>query len=260
MTRLRDVIANASQIPSVVTNISDAKSKPTTLLVGDSRLRDVHLGDNAIGNPIRTRVKYGARFNDIGDMIDDAAKTSSIGAIIIVGGAREMKEDQNADLINDEVEKLLQKAKSVTQCGKMSSLLSSKNTPNSERLSHLNMKVTSTCVDHDVLFVDNDVNFTFRNGAVDDAAFQRDGVHLSESGTDRLLRNIDPPKQPVRRKQRQRHESTRRSAIEVDENNQQQQRKRHVRRSTLREVTQELTRDVTQELTRRDDTQRDDNE
>ena len=114
MTRLRDVIANASQIPSVVTNISDAKSKLTTLLVGDSRLRDVHLGDNAIGNPIRTRVKYGARFNDIGDMIDDAAKTSSIGAIIIVGGAREMKEDQNTDLINDEVEKLLQKAKSVT--------------------------------------------------------------------------------------------------------------------------------------------------
>ena len=73
------------------------------------------LGDNASGNPIRTRVKSGARFNDIGEMIDDAAKTSSIGAIIIVEGAREMKEDENADLINDEVEKLLQKAKSGTQ-------------------------------------------------------------------------------------------------------------------------------------------------
>ena len=41
-----------------------------------------------------------------------------------------------------------------------------------------------------------------RNGAVDDAAFQRDGIHLSESGTDRLLRNLDLPNQPVRRKQR----------------------------------------------------------
>ena len=119
MTRLRDVIANASQIPSVVTNISDAKSKPTSLLLGDSRLRDVHLGDKAIGNPIRTRMRSGARFNDIGEKIDEAAKTRSIGAIIIVGGAREMKEDENADLINDEVEKLLQKAKSVTQCVKM---------------------------------------------------------------------------------------------------------------------------------------------
>ena len=87
MRKLRDVVANASQLPSVVTNISDAKSNPTTLVVGDSRLRDVHMGDNASGNPIRTRVKSGARFNDIGEMIDDAAKTSSIGAIIIVGGA-----------------------------------------------------------------------------------------------------------------------------------------------------------------------------
>ncbi len=121
MRKLRDVVANASQLPSVITNISDTKSKPTTLLVGDSRLRDLHLGDNASGNPIRTRVKAGTRFNDIGEMIDDAAKTSSIGAIIIVGGAREMKEDENADLINDEVEKLLQKAKSVTQRVKMSS-------------------------------------------------------------------------------------------------------------------------------------------
>ena len=108
MRKLRDV-ANASQLPSVITNISDTKSKPTTLLVGDSRLRDLHLGDNASGNPIRTRVKSGDRFNDIGEMMDDAAKTGTIGAIIIVGGAREMKEDENADLINDEVEKLLQK-------------------------------------------------------------------------------------------------------------------------------------------------------
>ena len=76
-----------------------------------------------------------------------------------------MKKDENADLINDAVEKLLQKVKSVTQCVKMSSILPSKNTPNSERLSDLNTKVRSTCVDHDVLFVDNDVNFTFTNGA-----------------------------------------------------------------------------------------------
>ena len=147
-------------------------------------------------------MKSGARFNDIGEMIDDAAKTSAIGEIIIVGGAREMKEDEDADQINDDVDKLLQRAKSVTQCVKMSSILPSKNATNSERLSNLNAKVRSTCVDHDVVFVDNDVNFTFRNGAIDDAAFQRDGIHLSESGTDRLLRNLDLPKQAVRRKQR----------------------------------------------------------
>ena len=52
MRKLRDVVGNASQLPSVVTNTSAAKSKPTTLLVGDSRLglRDVHLGENVSGN------------------------------------------------------------------------------------------------------------------------------------------------------------------------------------------------------------------
>ena len=47
-------------------------------------------------------------------MIDDAAKTSTIGEIIIVGGAREMKEGEDADQINDDLDKLLQNAKSVT--------------------------------------------------------------------------------------------------------------------------------------------------
>ena len=46
------------------------------------------------------------------------------------------------------------------------------------------------------------VNLTFRNGAVDDAAFQRDRIYLyGESGTDRLLQNLDLPKQAVRREQ-----------------------------------------------------------
>ena len=63
--------------------------------------------------------------------------------------------------------------------------------PELRTLGDLNTKVRSTCVDHDVLFVDNDVNFTFMNGTVDDAAFQRDGIHLSESGTDRLLRHLN---------------------------------------------------------------------
>ena len=40
----------------------------------------------------------------------------------------------------------------------------SKITANPERLSDLNTKVRSTCVDNDVVFVDNDVNFTFSKG------------------------------------------------------------------------------------------------
>ena len=80
-------------------------------------------------------------------MIDDAAKISTIGEIVIVGGAREMKEGEDADQINDDLEKLLQNAKSVTKCVKMSSILPSKNTTNSESLSDLNTMVRSTYID-----------------------------------------------------------------------------------------------------------------
>ena len=52
------------------------------------------------------------------------------------------------------------------------------------------MKVKEACNEADVTFVDNDANFTFRNGAVDDAAFQRDGLHVSESRVGKLLLNL----------------------------------------------------------------------
>ena len=58
------------------------------------------------------------------------------------------------------------------------------------------MKMKETCNEVDVKFVDNYANFTSRNGAADDAAFQRDGLHLSESGVGRLLLNLSLPEQP----------------------------------------------------------------
>ena len=92
-----------------------------------------------------------------------------------------------------------------------------------------------------------------------------------EADVDRVLSNLSLPKQTSRKTvKRQRHASTRRSAIRVDEStrgsttrainrdprphnesHQHQQRQRYVRRSTDRDVTQEATRD---------DMQRDDNE
>ena len=46
------------------------------------------------------------------------------------------------------------------------------------------MKVKEACNEVDVKFADND------------ATFQRDGLHLSESGVGRLLLNLSLPEQP----------------------------------------------------------------
>ena len=40
------------------------------------------------------------------------------------------------------------------------------------------MTMKEACNEVDVNFVDDDANFTFRNVAADDAAFQIDGRHL----------------------------------------------------------------------------------
>lgn len=63
----------------------------------------------------------------------------------------------------------------------------------------------------DVTFVDIEANFTFRNGAVESAVFQTDGLHLSGSGVDRLLSKLFLPGQTLKSKNLQhqhRHEDT----------------------------------------------------
>ncbi|KAK2171549.1 hypothetical protein NP493_1054g00034 [Ridgeia piscesae] len=65
------------------------------------------------------------------------------------------------------------------------------------------MKTKEACNEVDVKFVDKDANFTFLNGAADDAAFQRDGLHLSKSGVGRLLLNLSLPEQPPKHNKRQ---------------------------------------------------------
>ena len=89
----------------------------------------------------------------------------------------------------------------------MSSVLPSKRRANPDRRADVNMKLKEACNDLDVQFVDNDANFTFRNGAADVAAFQRDGLHLSQSGVGRLLLNLSLPEQPpkIYKRQYQQH-------------------------------------------------------
>ena len=90
----------------------------------------------------------------------------------------------------------MRKANTLTPTITLSSVLPSKRTAveaycrRSVLPSKRSMKVKEACNEVDVKFVDNDANFTFRNGAADDAAFQRDGLNLSESGVGRLLLNL----------------------------------------------------------------------
>ena len=96
-------------------------------------------------------------------------------------------------------------AKSVAPSVKLSSVITTtRRTTDIQRRNTLNDQLRANCEENNATFVDNDNNFTFRNGAVDNAAFANDGLHLSNSGVDRLLSNLGlPPRSSVRNKRQQ---------------------------------------------------------
>ena len=138
-------------------------------------------------------------------MIDEAAKTHTINEIVIVGGTTKTMGDATTDDVRNEVSRLLRTAKSAAPSVKLSSVIPTKRrTTDIQRRNTLNDQLRATCEENNATFVDNDNNFTFRNGAVDNAAFANDGLHLSDSGVDRLVSNLGlPPRSSVRNKRQQ---------------------------------------------------------
>ena len=200
--RLReDIVTSKRQDGDADSN--DGGPQAVTLLGGNSLLRDVRVDKTSSGNPIKIQRKSGATLADIEQMIDDAAKTETIDEIFIVGGTHETTSDVSAANIKENIAQLLRKAKTLTPTITVSSVLPSKRRANPDRRADVNMKMKEACNEVDVKFVDNDANFTFRNGAADDTAFQRDGLHLSESGVGRLLLKLSLPEQPPKHDKRQ---------------------------------------------------------
>ena len=193
--RLREDIATSKRQDGDADS-NDGGPQAVTVLVGNSLLRDVRVDKTCSGNSIKIRRKSGTTLADIEQMIDDAAKAETIDEIFIVGGTHETTSDVSAANIKENIAQLLRKAKTLTPTITVSSVLPSKRRANPDRRADVNMKMKEACNEVDVKFVDNDANFTFRNGAADDAAFQRDGLHLSESGVGRLLLNLSLPEQP----------------------------------------------------------------
>ena len=129
------------------------------------------------------------------------------------------------------MELLVHKAKTVTLSIIVSSVLSCSKGAHPEQLAEVNSAIKHVCDDMNVIFVDHESNLTFRNGDVDTSAFHADGIHLSASGVDRVLSNLSLPKHTSRKTvKRQRHASTRRSVIRVDE---------RARRSTARTINRD---------------------
>ena len=184
----QDLRKLSEKISNPITDTIDSNPKMETLQVGNSLLRDVHFDGPDNRNQIRVVKKSGATFKEIEKMIDEATKTNTINEIVNVGGTTNIMGDATADDVSNEVSRLLRTAKSVAPSVKLSRVIpTTRRTTDIQRRNTLNDQLRATCEENNATFVDNDNNFTFRNGAVDNAAFANDGLHLSDSGVERLM-------------------------------------------------------------------------
>ena len=166
----------------------DSPSKPTTLLIGNSLLRDVHHPVANDGSDVTVQRKSGATLADLTDMLNEHSEVTSA---IIVGGSREiLNEATSLDDINDGFCQLIDTAKAAANTVYVCSVLPTSNNKNNERREKVNEMIRETCEEKNATFVNNDLNFTYRDGSCDEAAFVKDGIHLSAYGLSKLLSNV----------------------------------------------------------------------
>ena len=166
----------------------DSPSKPTTLLVGNSLLRDVHHPVANDGSDVTVQRKSGATLADLTDMLNEHSEVTNA---IIVGGSREiLNEATSLDDINDGFCRLIDTVKAAANTVYVCSILPTSNNKNNERREKVNEMIRETCEEKNATFVNNDLNFTYRDGSCDEAAFVKDGIHLSAYGLSKLLSNV----------------------------------------------------------------------
>ena len=125
----------------------------------------------------------------------------SVISTVVVGGTKEAIDNVSIDDFKERTQLLITKAKTVAEAVTVGSVLPWRD-HDPERLAQVNGVIRDTCSEMSVKYVDHDANFTFRDGTVDSAAYNNDGLHLSRGGVDRLL-DFALPKRKAKRTEKQ---------------------------------------------------------
>ena len=116
---------------------------------------------------------------------------TNVANVVIVGGTREVhNETTTLDEINDGFIRMIDTAKTAANTVYVCSVRPTSANKNDERRERANEMIRATCEVKNAKFINNDLNFTYRDGSCDEAAFVKDGIHLSTHGLSKLLSNI----------------------------------------------------------------------
>ena len=181
------------QLPQQTTNSMNRQQtepKPA-LVIGDSMVRNLHSADQ---KHLMIRTYSGAKMSIIKEKLNLYARDNKyFSSVYIVAGTNDCSVTSiNTDRITEDTLQTLETACKIADKVYLSSILP--RTDNGEaqlKSENTNTRLRQLCPRMSkVTFVDHDRNFRLSDNSINDAYSDRDGLHLNQSGCDRLVKNL----------------------------------------------------------------------
>lgn len=159
-----------------------------TLLLGDSIIRNV----KAKSEDVKVNSMSGAKFCDLKKYLKGINPKKEIYSdLFIICGTNDVSTKRDIDKIARECTIVLQLAKQRATNIHLSSILPRNDGKvDTTKIDALNQMLVTVTNQHEVNFINNDKNFLYRDNSIDMSMLSSDGLHLSASGTGRLLSNL----------------------------------------------------------------------
>ena len=167
----------------------DDPSELGSLLIGDSIIRSIE----SITDDLHVRCLGGAKVNDIKKTIKEInPKKEKYKDLYIVCGTNDLSTQKSAEKIIKELTGLLKSAKERSENVYIAGITPRNDEKvTSEKLAKVNELLAQAATETDAIMIDNDNNFRYRDGSIDMSLLSpTDRLHLSASGTKRLLENF----------------------------------------------------------------------
>ena len=195
---IQHVATSVGKLSCSVENIDEFESEDEeeddvppqgTLLLGDSLLRSMESNtDN-----LKINCQRGAKLSDIKKCLKDLnPKKQKFANLYLVCGTNDTATKKGVDKISDDFKSVVQLAKEKSENVHLCSIL-----PRADekgdlvKIDNLNRLLMKIATENQVEFIENDRNFRFQDGTVDEMTLAAaDKLHLSAVGCKRLLQNM----------------------------------------------------------------------
>ena len=156
------------------------------IIIGDSLVQDM----TPTTSNIEIVMLKGKRMSDMTIKINEM---ESCNEVFIIAGSNDCSSGNTTDNILADCTEMVKAAKHKSDKITLSSIPPRDNDNGAaidKKIQDVNAHMEQLCLDENITFVDNDINFRYQNGDYDDDLLKGDKIHLSKKGVTKLVRNL----------------------------------------------------------------------